>query len=133
MILGIISILIGASFFIFGLTADPYGAIQQTTQFLLYVCGSIFVSTGFICISLHSLKNKNFANIEKNFKELQTKDEIEKQRMQLLKNPQNICKFEETDNNESKIKFTENEEWICPSCGAKNPKNDKRCWCGYNR
>ena len=61
------------------------------------------------------------------------REEIEKQRIQLLQNPQNICSYEESEQNILNIKLTETGEWICPTCGAKNPKEDKRCWCGFKK
>ena len=34
---------------------------------------------------------------------------------------------------QNKVTVLENGDWKCPSCGAQNPANDKRCYCGYKR
>lgn len=31
------------------------------------------------------------------------------------------------------IQILDNGDWKCPSCGASNPANDKRCYCGFKR
>ena len=34
---------------------------------------------------------------------------------------------------QNKVTVLENGDWECPFCGAQNPANDKRCYCGYKR
>ena len=34
---------------------------------------------------------------------------------------------------QNKVTVLENGDWKCPFCGAQNPANDKRCYCGYKR
>ena len=31
------------------------------------------------------------------------------------------------------VETLENGDWKCPSCGAHNPVNDKRCYCGFKK
>jgi len=59
MILGIISIVIGAILFIFHISIDTNSAPQQSVQYLGFVCSSIFLVGGMILIKLNEIKSIN--------------------------------------------------------------------------
>jgi len=59
MILGIISIVIGAIIFISTLISDISNVNQQIVQYLGFIWASMFVIGGFILITIHKCLNKN--------------------------------------------------------------------------
>ena len=47
---------------------------------------------------------------------------------------ENVDKESKNDSSpQNKVTVLENGDWKCPFCGAQNPANDKRCYCGYKR
>ena len=59
MFLGFISLIIGIIFFIKGFSfVNIYDALQQTVQYLAFVCGSIFIACSFICFTINDFKKK---------------------------------------------------------------------------
>ena len=47
---------------------------------------------------------------------------------------ENVDKESKNDSSpQNKVTVLENGDWKCPFCGAQNPSNDKRCYCGYKR
>ena len=57
MAISIISFVFGVIVFVIGLTLNPSSAPQQTVQYLIFVCSTIFVASGLICIKLNSNNN----------------------------------------------------------------------------
>lgn len=64
MVLGIISVIFGCLIFLYGFFTDPISAPQQTIQYLVYVCSTFFVCSGFICITIERSGKKNQITIE---------------------------------------------------------------------
>jgi hypothetical protein len=65
MTLGIISIVISIIFGVYFFLIDTVSAIQQTVQYLILVCASIFMVSGFILIQLYMIHHeKNTGNGE---------------------------------------------------------------------
>ncbi len=47
---------------------------------------------------------------------------------------ENVDKESKNDSSpQNKVTVLGNGDWKCPFCGAQNPANDKRCYCGYKR
>lgn len=114
MFLGLLSILIGLCFFCFGYFSNVDNIMQQDVQFSIYICGSIFVSAGFVCLSIKSLGNQLLC------KEIKPNDADD-----IISD--NICKTE----SEEACNSCDSEEWICPKCGKLNNESNFGCECGY--
>ncbi len=73
MVVSIISFILGAIVFVIGFTINPSSAPQQTVQYLVYVCSSIFVASGLICIKLSSNNNDVISAINNALRTLEHK------------------------------------------------------------
>jgi hypothetical protein len=75
MAIAIISFICGAVVFVMGFIMEPTSAPQQTIQYLVYVCSTIFFATGLICIKLHSNNNVMVSMLNNSFRTLEHKIE----------------------------------------------------------
>ena len=63
MAFGLISIIIGIIFFLLGFSLENVeSAVQQTAQYLLFVCGSVFIAGSFICFTIYNTFHKKSNN-----------------------------------------------------------------------
>lgn len=58
MVFGVISLMLGGFLFLTGLFGEATFVLQQTVQYLIYVCSTLFVCTGFICITMEQTSRK---------------------------------------------------------------------------
>jgi glucan phosphoethanolaminetransferase (alkaline phosphatase superfamily) len=86
MVFGIISIIIGAILFIANLFIDTNSAVQQTVQYLGYVCSSVFIVGGFIIISI----KQNFNYLENRLYSIENKLNRSDQSNNNISNTSNI-------------------------------------------
>lgn len=58
MVFGVISLMLGGVLFLIGLFGEANFVLQQTVQYLIYVCSTLFVCTGFVCITMEQTSRK---------------------------------------------------------------------------
>ena len=63
--MGFVLIVIGLGFLVNGVLTQPVSALQQTIQYLSYVCFSIFFCSGFIYLKIPSDKKDQKIKEEK--------------------------------------------------------------------
>lgn len=50
--------MLGGVLFLIGLFGEANFVLQQTVQYLIYVCSTLFVCTGFVCITMEQTSRK---------------------------------------------------------------------------
>ena len=127
--LSIILWIVGGIWFLTSLFSSADSSVQQTVQYLGFVCSSIFLVGGFILFKLETIKKTNFENTNSIDNNL---EEINKNIIQL----NSYFKKTITQNDEKPIEKPEmpkakkqyvvdkiienNEFWICGKCETKN-------------
>jgi hypothetical protein len=118
MALAVFSIIVGAIWFFNGFFVNAQSAIQQTVQYLSFVCGSIFLVGGFIMITIHRNVESNTAALGKISNESRSPDP---KRKSYLDVPSNLTPVS-------------GETWVCKVCSTRNPATATSCsGCGKYR
>ena len=135
MALGIISIIIGAILFIVNIVASAEFALQQTAQYLGFVCASIFIVGGFIVIAIKTSFNNLedwIYGIEKKIPRPSDKAQSAELSFNNLSPKQKEIFSMLTDNKEKLVNTID--KWKCDDCGVPNNEADYYCMhCGANR
>ena len=92
---GVACIVIGIIIFFIGLKVDPVSAVQQTVQYLTYVCSSIFIMGGLIWLKLDDILD------------------VLSGRKGNPSNKKPVSISSDNENADTRPKH----EWRCPSCG----------------
>ena len=115
MVMAIIILAIGCIVFLSGFLMDPVSAAQQTVQYLTYVCSTLFLCTGFVCIKLNSVSNEIQVNMEN----------LARTNKHLLETT--VSSSSKATSAASNSSMVSGDTWTCKNCGEVNKATSSSC------